>query len=396
MDEELMGMLPIIVFGLSSPARQACDFASAGNANGFSAVVSGSPQCPARLLDGVLTVSFDPSNSSDQAIAGAADASSRSVEVQQAGINPMVLGGSEMLVAVILIIGYKAIIELRTRRDLPQFEKLMTLKKELTEKEDQFLKRQEAFFDKVQASKEEEQRRRDAARLREISEMCAAVDCIKLGIFPIDDREYALGIFMDAPLSRTNLFISSFPPRLDDLKNDLNFNDDVMSEIREAFSKVDPLECWNRGECPSIGINQMNFNISKFSREYQKHQKTLSVPPGMAVYDYAVAIVQESDRCAERTFSLSADERAQGVVCYSNRLLSTILQGAGGVTAGKNMSDFRQELQLVSKVSNTQSSESITVPGLGVPLSSPSQAQKPDDGSPERKSRGFFGKPFRR
>ncbi|HEV3157490.1 MAG TPA: hypothetical protein VGZ00_09125 [Candidatus Baltobacteraceae bacterium] len=380
-----MGILPIIVFGHSFPGPQACDFASAVNANGFSAAIAGSPQYPARPLDGVLTVSFDPSHSSDQAIAGAADTSLRSVEVQQAGINPIVLVGTDMLVTAILIIGYR-IFKSGKSPNFAQIEKMLTEKIESIEKANQVLTRQETFLAEIEALKNDANREDDAAAYAMMSAECVGVKRIQLGIFPVRGDVYASCIIMDAPSRGTNLFISSFPPQLGNLMED----DGIPDELRALLLRMDPHGIWSRGEYPVVRFSSININVNLFSPEYRKHPKTLTVPPGMTVHDYALAILKEVAFFAKKTFSLSADERAQGVVCYSNRLLSTILQGAGGETAEKNINEFLKELHLVSKVSNTPASESIAIPGLGKPFPLPSQVQEPDGASPERKPRGFL------
>jgi hypothetical protein len=232
------------------------------------------------------------------------------------------------------------------------------------------------------------------AYLKKMSDLSNAVESIRLATFPVDDYSYASCIIMDAPLLGENYYISAFPAHYPARMETVQMERDIKETLIKMVPDYDPREAWremcNLGITPKVviltGMTDMNL-FSPKDHEDRRCVKTLNPPPGMDVHQYALAIVQEKDKCNEIKVSLSAEEQMQGAICYANRLLSTILQGAGGETATKDTKDFLHELDLVSKLSITQDDNRIEIPGLGTPLMSPSQPQKRRIHSQDRKPR---------
>lgn len=359
-----MAIPTIIAFGACSPERPGQE----PNTNVLLAAISNPPLRNARSLDGTLDVFFDAGDRSSltavvdcskiQEISYVPDPQISNVEVQRMGFDPN--PGNTVAILTILI----------------QIAMLRNLSK--------MLRKNEKRLEEIKALIE----RREAVISEFISDQCAGIESIQLGVFPVDGNQHAAYIIMDAPKKDKNIFISSFPPEL------------VFSEfaeftgLRELFENPlrdeSPFNSWNRGEYPRVKIKVVENIFQSLSTEHRKHIKTLKLPSGVAVHDYAVGLAKEAANCLVTKFPLTATERERGPIWYSNRILTTILAGAGGETAKNDVEQFLKELHMVSLVSNIPERDSMVVPGLGEPFSSPSHVQNTVPGSQGKRPRGRF------
>ncbi|HEV3157486.1 MAG TPA: hypothetical protein VGZ00_09105 [Candidatus Baltobacteraceae bacterium] len=364
----------ISAFGphLSLESR-ACDFAWRTFADGRPAEISGPPPRAARQLDRELNVVIDTSGTSDKMmiIADAVDVALREADVQEAGINPLGLGGG-LLVSVILAV--------MCGRRMREQEVRNCLEPIAADRDVNFYEEGSLLSD----IKQEIETRNDATPSTRISDQRGGVESIHLGIFLADGGEHAACIIMDAPSRGESLYMSSFPPSL---KNPV-IDENTTRSTNSSFPALDPHEYWRRGEPPPINCIQIEsawMNI--YFNEYRKNFKTLHTPQGMTVHQYAVEILRKAHEYKTMCPN-TEDERKQGLVCYSKRLLSTILEGAGGVTARLDMSEFRKELEMVTPGLPNSENESKVIPGIGEPFPSPWQTQDSETRSPERKRPG--------
>jgi hypothetical protein len=307
-------------------------------------------------------------------ITDAADVASKGAEVQQAGIAPLGIAGY-LLISVIgsLMFG----------RHIKKRDATNCLEPIAANRDANFFKEGSLMHDILR----EIPTGNGATQFTRSSDQRGGVESIQLGIFPVDGKEHAACIIMNAPSRGYSLYISAFPPY--NMENP-GLDENERIRINTLLSATDPRKHWLQGEPPSISYIQMSQNVTYFSlEEYKKNLKTLHAPPDMTVHQYAVEIIRKA-RAYETMSPLSEDDRKRGVICCSNRRLSTFLEDAGGETAILDIGAFRKELDLVTRALGNSKSDSKVIPGLGEPFPSPWQAKEERASSPDHKGVRFF------